>query len=330
MQRRKFITLIGGAMAAGAWPLTARAQQDQQVRRIGMLVNGPETDAEMAARVAAFRKGLQDLGWIPGTNLRVDIRFGVDSDDLREKAKELVGLAPDVVLAMAPPSVMALLKVTRAVPIVFAAVTDPVGLGIVQNLARPGGNVTGFLTAEFGFGAKLLELLKEIAPGVRRVIILTELDNPSAAPQFAAIQAVAPSTGVELKLLGSNDNGSIERGISDFARVGDGGLIALRLSQVIIHRKLIIKLAAQHRLPAVYPLHRFATDGGLISYGPDAVDGFRQAASYVDRILKGEKPADLPVQAPTKYELVINLKTAKALGLTIPPAVLARADEVIE
>ena len=200
----------------------------------------------------------------------------------------------------------------------------------VQDLSRPGGNATGFLTAEFGFGAKLLELLKEISPGVRRVSVLTELDNPSAAPQFAAIQTVAPSMGVELKLLGSNDNGSIERGISDFARTGDGGLIALRLSQVITHRKLIIKLAAQHRLPAVYPLHIFATDGGLISYGPDVVDGFRQAASYVDRILKGEKPADLPVQAPTKYELVINLKTAKALGLTIPPAVLGRADEVIE
>jgi putative ABC transport system substrate-binding protein len=328
MQRREFITLIGSAAAASAvWPLIARAQQDQQVRRIGMLVSGTETDAEVAARVAAFKKGLQDLGWIPGTNLRVDIRFGVDNDDLREKAKELVGLAPDVALAVATPSAMALRRVTRAVPIVFAAVTDPVGLGIVQNLARPGGNATGFLTAEFGFGAKLLELLKEISPGVRRVSVLTELDNPSAAPQFAAIQSVAPSMGVELKLLESND---IERGISDFARAGNGGLIALRLFQVIAHRKLIIKLAAQHRLPAVYPLHIFATDGGLISYGPDVVDGFRLAASYVDRILKGEKPADLPVQAPTKYELVINLKTAKALGLTIPPAVLGRADEVIE
>ncbi|MFZ0261422.1 MAG: ABC transporter substrate-binding protein [Pseudolabrys sp.] len=331
MKRREFITLLGGVSAASAaWPLMAGAQQDQRVRRIGMLVNGPETDAEVAARVAAFKKGLQDLGWIPGSNLRVDIRFGVDNDDLREKAKELIGLAPDVALAVATPSAMALQRVTRTVPIVFAAVTDPVGLGIVQDLSRPGGNATGFLTAEFGFGAKLLELLKEISPGVRRVSVLTELDNPSAAPQFAAIQTVAPSMGVELKLLGSNDNGSIERGISDFARSGDGGLIALRLSQVITPRKLIIKLAAQHRLPAVYPLHIFATDGGLISYGPDVVDGFRQAASYVDRILKGEKPADLAVQAPTKYELVINLKTAKALGLTIPPAVLGRAHEVIE
>ena len=328
MRRREFITLLGGA--AVAWPVAARAQQSEQVRRIGMLVNGPETDAEVAARIAAFRKALQDFGWIPGTNLRVDIRFGVDNEELREKAKELVGLAPDVVWAIATPSVMALRRVTRTVPIVFVAVTDPVGLGIVQNLARPGGSATGFLSAEFGFGAKLLELLKEIAPGVRRVIILTELDNPSAAPQFAAIQTVAPSIGVELKLLGTNDSGLIERGISDFARAGNAGVIALRVQEVITHRKLIIKLAAQHRLPAIYPLHIFAADGGLISYGPDVVDASRQAASYVDRILKGEKPADLPVQAPTKYELVVNLKTAKTLGLTIPPAVLARADSVIE
>jgi putative ABC transport system substrate-binding protein len=262
--------------------------------------------------------------------LRVDVRFGTSNDDLREKAKELIGLAPDVVLAMAPPSVMALIKVNRTVPIVFAAVTDPVGLGIVQSLASPGGNATGFLSAEFGFSAKLLELLKEIAPGVRRVGVLTDLDNTSSAPQFAAIQTVAPSVGVELKLLGFNDTGSIERGISDFARAGNGGLIALRLSEVITNRKLIIKLAAQYRLPAVYPLHIFAADGGLISYGPDVVDEFRRAASYVDRILKGEKPADLPVQAPTKFELSVNLKTAKAMGLTLPRAVLARADEVIE
>ena len=327
MQRREFITLLGGA---AVWPFSARAQQSEQVRRVGMLVNGPETDAEVAARIAAFRKALQDFGWIPGTNLRVDIRFGVDNEELREKAKELVGLAPDVVWAIATPSVMALRRVTRTVPIVFVAVTDPVGLGIVQNLARPGGSATGFLSAEFGFGAKLLELLKEIAPGLRRVIIIIDLDNPSAAPQFAAIQTVAPSIGVELKLLGSNDSGLIERGMSDFARAGNAGVIALRLQEVITHRKLIIKLAAQHRLPAIYPLHIFAADGGLISYGPDVVDASRQAAVYVDRILKGEKPADLPVQAPTKYELVVNLKTAKTLGLTIPPAVLARADKVIE
>ena len=328
MQRREFITLLGGA--AAGWPLAARAQQPERMRRIGMLVNGPETDAEVAARIAAFRKALQDFGWVPGTNLRVDIRFGVDNEELREKAKELVGLAPEVVWAVSTPSVMALRRVTRTVPIVFVAVTDPVGLGIVQNLARPGGSATGFLSAEFGFGAKLLELLKEVAPSVRKVIVLTDLDNPSAPPQFAAIQTVAPSVGVELKLLGTNDSGLIERGISDFTRAGNGGVIALRLQEVITHRKLIIKLAAQHRLPAIYPLHVFAADGGLISYGPDVVDASRQAASYVDRILKGEKPADLPVQAPTKYELVVNLKTAKTLGLTIPPAVLARADKVIE
>ena len=328
MRRREFISLLGGAVAA--WPLAARAQQSQATRRIGVLLNGLTTDEEIVARLVAFRKALQDLGWTPDANLQIDIRYGTDNDELGEKAKELVRLAPDIILAMAPPSVMAVRKVSRNIPIVFAGVTDPVGLGIVQNLARPGGNATGFLSAEFGFGAKWLELLKEVTPGIRRVIVLTELDNPGAAPQFAAIQTVAPSVGVELTLLGSNDNGTIERGIGDFARSGNDGLIALRLSQVITHRKLIIKLAAQHRLPAVYPLHIFATDGGLISYGPDVVDEFRKAAAYVDRILKGEKAADLPVQAPTKFELVINLKTAKALGLTVPPSLLARADEVIE
>jgi ABC-type uncharacterized transport system substrate-binding protein len=323
--RREFITLLGAA----AWPLAARAQQPAMpVRRIGVLMTAPETEAELAARLAAFRKGLQDLGWAPGANLRVDVRFGVDDDDLRKKAKELVELAPDVVLAHAPDSVMALLKVTRTVPIVFAAVSDPVGLGIVQNLTRPGGNATGFLSSEFGFGAKWLELLKEIAPSVRKVVVLTDRDNRAAAPQFAAIQTAAPLFGVELSPLGSSDN--IERGISDFARSGNGGLIALRISQVIIRRELIIKLAALHRLPAAYPLRIFAADGGLISYGPDVVDQFRRAASYVDRILKGEKPADLPVQAPGKFELVINLKTARALGLEVPPSLLARADEVIE
>jgi putative ABC transport system substrate-binding protein len=326
MRRREFIAMLGGA--AAAWPLAGRAQQSERMRRIGVLMTAPETEAELAARLAAFRKGLQDLGWAPGANLRVDVRFGVDDDDLRKKAKELVELAPDVVLAHAPDSVMALLKVTRTVPIVFAAVSDPVGLGIVQNLTRPGGNATGFLSSEFGFGAKWLELLKEIAPSVRKVVVLTDRDNRAAAPQFAAIQTAAPLLGVELSPLGSSDN--IERGISDFARSGNGGLIALRISQVIIRRELIIKLAALHRLPAAYPLRIFAADGGLISYGPDVVDQFRRAASYVDRILKGEKPADLPVQAPGKFELVINLKTARALGLEVPPSLLARADEVIE
>jgi putative ABC transport system substrate-binding protein len=284
----------------------------------------------MMARVAAFKKVMQDLGWVVGTNLRLDIRYGVNDDELREKAKELVALNPDVIMGMAPPSVIALLRVTRTIPIVFAAVTDPVGMGIVQNLARPGGNATGFLTAEFGFGAKLLELLKEAAPGIRKVVIITDLENRSAAPQFAAIQAVAPSIGVDVTLLGMNDRVSFERQIGDLARSGNGGLIALRLSDVITNRALIIKLATQHRLPAVYPLRVFAADGGLVSYGPDTVGQFGQAASYVDRVLKGEKPTDLPVQAPTKYQLVINLKAAKTIGRTVPPSLLSRADEVIE
>ena len=326
MRRRDFIRAIAGS--AVVWPLAAHAQQGERVRLVGVLVDGAETDAEIAARLAAFQDALKELGWSPGMNCRVSVRFGVGDDNLLEKeAKELIGLTPEVVLAMAPASVIALRKVTRSIPIVFAAVTDPVGLGIVQSLARSGGNATGFLSAEFGFGAKLLELLKEISPGLRKVIVLADLDNRSGAPQFAAIQAVAPAVGVEVSLL---DVSSIERGISDLARSGNGGLIALRLIEVILRRKSIIKLAAQHRLPAVYPLQIFVADGGLISYGPDVVDQFRQAASYVGRILKGEKPADLPVQAPTKYNLAINLKTAKALGLTVPPSLLARADEVIE
>ena len=328
MRRREFIKLLGGA--ATAWPLAARAQQAPQVRHVGVLVDGVETDTEIAARLAAFQNALKELGWSPGTNLRVSLRFGVGDDSLLEKAKELIGLTPDIVLAMAPASVIALRKVTRSIPIVFAAVTDPVGLGLVQSLSHPGGNATGFLVAEFGFGGKLLELLKEISPAIRKVIAFTDLDNRSGAPQFAAIQAVAPTVGVEVSLLGVDDRALIEQRISDLTRSGNGGLIALRLTKVILHRELIIKLAAQHRLPAVYPLRIFAADGGLISYAPDVVDQFRQAASYVDRILKGEKPADLPVQAATKYNLVINLKTAKVIGLAVPPAVLARANEVIE
>jgi len=327
MRRREFITLLGSAAIS---PIAARAQQSLQVRHVGVLAAGEGTDKEIAARLAAFQNALKELGWSPGTNLQVDVRFGVTDDSLREKAKELVGLTPDIVLAMAPPSVIALRKVTHSIPIVFAAVTDPVGLGIVQSLSHPGGNATGFLSAEFGFGGKLLEVLKEISPTIRKVIVFADLDNRSGAPQFAAIQAVAPAVGVEVSLLGVDDRALIERRISDLARSGNGGLIALRLTEVILHRELIIKLAAKHRVPAVYPLRIFTAEGGLISYGPDVVDQFRQAASYVDRILKGEKPADLPVQAPTKYNLVINLKTAKAIGLTVPTSLLARANEVIE
>jgi putative ABC transport system substrate-binding protein len=326
MRRREFIKAVAGL--PGLSPLAVAAQQG--VRHIGILVNELENDPEVVSRLAALRQALQVLGWTFGKNLRVDVRYGTDNVNLKEKAKELVDLSPEIIVANAPPSVEALLSVNSTIPMVFVTVTDPVGLGIVQSLAHPGGNATGFLTAEFGFGAKWLELLTEIAPGVRRVVVITEQNNVSAAAQFAAIQTVASSVGMELSLVGSRDDNSIERGISDFVRSGSGGLIALRLAEVISHRKSIIKLAVQHRLPAIYPIRIFATDGGLISYGPDTADQFRRAASYVDRILKGEKPADLPVQAPTKYELIVNLKTAKALGFAIPAALLARADEVIE
>jgi putative ABC transport system substrate-binding protein len=329
MRRRAFIALLAGA--AGTWPIAARSQQGHQQRIVGVLANGLQTDAETDARLTAFGKALQELGWSPGTNLRVETRYGIDDDTLLKGARELGELAPDVVLAVAPPGAMAMLRVTRTTPIVFAAVTDPVGLGIVQNLAHPGGNATGFLTSEFGFGAKWLELLKEIAPRVRRVAVITDPDNRGAAPQFAAIQAVAPSLGIEeLIPIGLRDKGSLEQGISDFIRSGNGGLIALRVSEVIAERRSIIALAASHRLPSVYPLRIFAADGGLVAYGPNVVDQFRQAASYVDRILKGEKPANLPVQAPTKYETTVNLKTAKTLGLALPQSLIARADEVIE
>jgi putative ABC transport system substrate-binding protein len=310
--------------------VTTRAQQGQQKRRIGVLLNGEETDPEQRARLAAFQKALQDLGWTSAANLQIDIRYGTDDDDLRKRAQELVALSPDLIFASTPASVIAVNKASRTVPIVFAAVTDPVGIGLVKSLAHPGGNATGFLSAEFGFTAKWLELLKEIAPDIRRVGIVTDQNNRGAAPQFAAIQTVAPSLGVELFLLDGTDGSVIERDVGDFARTGNGGLIALRIAEVLTHRDVIIKLAAQYRLPAVYPLRIFAADGGLASYGPDLVDQFRQSASYVDRVLKGEKPADLPVQAPTKLELVLNLKTAKSIGLAIPQSVQARADEVIE
>ncbi len=310
--------------------LPAYAQEKGHVPRVGILVYGEKTDPEIMARLAAFRNGMQELGWAADAKLRIDALFATNNDDLPEKAKELADIAPDVLVANTPPAVLALLKLKRPIPIVFAAVTDPVGLGIVKNLAHPGGNVTGFLSSEFGFGAKWLELLRRIAPSVQRVIVLSELGNPSASAQFAAVQTAASQVGVELNLLVLDDVDSLERGISELARSGNGGLIALRLTQVISNRALIIKLADRYRLPAVYPLHIFAADGGLVSYGPDISNEFRQAASYVDRILKGEKPADLPVQAPTKYELVINLKTAKSLGLTIPSSILAQADHVIE
>jgi putative tryptophan/tyrosine transport system substrate-binding protein len=327
MTRREFITLLGGT---AAWPLASRAQQAERVRRVGMLINLFENDPEAVARLTAFRRSLQELGWVEGRNLQIEARWGVDNDRIRKNAAELIALAPDVILANAPPTMMALQQATRTVPVVFVNMTDPVGMGIVQSLARPGGNATGFAVAEFGLSAKWLEVLKEIAPRVRRVAVVRELSNPSALPQFAAIQAVASSFDVELSPLGARDAGEIERDVGSFARFGNGGLIVTRTSEPIAQRDAIIKTASRHRLPAVYPLRFFVTAGGLISYGPDTIDQYRRAASYVDRILRGEKPAELAVQQPTKYDLVINLKTARALGLEVPPSLLVRADEVIE
>jgi putative tryptophan/tyrosine transport system substrate-binding protein len=330
MRRRDFIK--GVANSAAAWPLAARAQQPNGVRRVGVLMNLAADDPESLARSTAFQQALQQLGWTAGGNVQIDYRWaGADVDRLRRYAAELVALAPDVILANGTPSVAALQAATRTVPIVFVNVADPVGAGFVHSLARPGGNVTGFLLFEYGMSAKWLELLKEIAPGVTRVGVIRDPSNASGIGQFAAIQAVAPSFGVELHPVDVRAAGEIERAVATFARGPNDGLIVTSSTLAVVHHDLIIALAARHRLPAVWgSLSRVEASGGLISYGPDPHDRFRQAAGYVDRILKGEKPGDLPVQAPTKYELVINLKIAKALSLTIPPTLLAIADEVIE
>ena len=327
MKRRDFITLLGGA---AAWPLAARAQQPERMRRIGVLMNLTADDPEAPGRVAAFAQGLGELGWTIGRNVRIDYRWGAnDPDRGRRYADELIALVPDVILASGSAAVRPLLQVTRT-SIVFVNVTDPVGLGLVASLARPGGNATGFMLYEYGMSGKWLELLKELAPRVARAGVLRDSSSPGGIGQFAAIQAVAPSMGTELSPLDVRDAGEIERVIALFGRSSDGGLIVTGSALAAAHRKLIVALAARHRLPAVYPFRYFATSGGLISYGPDTTDPFRRAAGCVARILNGEKPGDLPVQAPTKYELVINLKTAKALGLEVPPTLLARADEVIE
>jgi putative ABC transport system substrate-binding protein len=330
MQRRKFITLIGGA--AVAWPLAARAQQGDRMRRIGVLMASAADDLESQARVAAFLQGLQQLGWTDGRNVRIDTRWATtNADDLRRHAAELVALAPDVILAATGTSTVApLLQTTRTVPIVFVVVIDPVGAGFVASLARPGGNATGFTLFEYGMSGKWLELLKEIAPRVTRAAVLRDPTIASGIGQFGAVQAVAPSLGVELSPVDVRDAPEIERAVTAFARSGNGGLIVTASPLANAHRDLIITLAARHKLPAVYGGRQYVTGGGLLSYGPDYIDQYRQAAGYVDRILKGEKPADLPVQAPTKYETVINLKTAKALGIVIPQTLLGRADEVIE
>ena len=328
MGRREFITLLGGA--AAAWPFDARTQQSDRVRRIGVLINTVDNDPDAVARLSAFKKALRELGWDEGRNLQIDTRLGVEDDRIRRNAAELIALAPDVILANGPPPAMALQQATRSVPIVFAGVNDPVSSGFVESLAQPGGNITGFSLVEYSFSGKWLELLKELSPRVMRAAILRDLGLASGSGQLGAIQSVAPSLGVELTPLNVSDAGAIERSLAAFARSPNGGMIVTGSTLALVHRKLIITLADRHRLPAVYPQRPFIASGGLISYGTDSIDPFRRAAGYADRILKGEKPADLPVQAPTKYELVINLKTARALGLEVPPTLLARADEVIE
>jgi putative ABC transport system substrate-binding protein len=329
MKRREFIIALGGA--AAAWPLAARAQQGERMRRIGVLAYWPANDPEGQARLAAFAQALTQLGWSDGRNLRIDTRSTADADELRRHAAELAALAPDVLVGATGTATAApLLQATRTVPIVFVTVIDPVGAGFVANLARPGGNATGFTMFEYGMSVKWLELLKEIAPHLTRVAVLRDPAIASGIGQFSAVQAVAPSLGVEVIPVDVRDASEIERAITAFARGVNGGLIVTASGSALSHRHLIAALAARHRLHAIYAGRHYAAAGGLISYGPDLVDQFRRAAGYVDRILKGEKPGDLPVQAPTKYELVINLKTAKALGLTMPDTLLATATEVIE
>jgi putative ABC transport system substrate-binding protein len=329
MRRRAFIAGLAGAAACSAsWPLAARAQE--RIRRIGVLSGGSAGDPENRVRIAAFLQALQELGWTEGRNVRIDYRWATgNAAHFRKYSAELVALSPDVILAPGG-SLGPMLQATRTVPIVFAIVADPVGSGFIETLSRPGGNATGFIQFEFSLNAKWLELLKEIAPGVKRAAVLRDSTNPTGIGQFAVIQYVAASVGVEVTSIDLRNAAEIERGVMAFARSPNGGLIVAASALANVHRDLIIALAARHRLPAVYPQRPFVTGGGLLSYGADLVDQFRQTAGYVDRILKGEKPADLPVQAPTKYELAINLKTARALGVAVPPSLIARADEVIE
>ena len=333
MKRREFIGLVGGAAVASPalWPLAARAQQGERMRRIGVLISLATDDAEAKAPLAAFLQALRELGWSEGRNLRIDYRRGLgDAERTRKYAAELVALAPDVIFAGGTARVGPLLQATRTVPIVFANVADPVGAGLVDSLARPGGNATGFVQYEYELGGKWLELLKEFAPRVTRVAVLRDAAITAGVGLWGAIQTAAPSFRVEVSPVNVRDAAEIERAITAFAREPNGGLIVTGSALAGVHRELIIALAARHKLPAVYWSRAAVNRGGLLSYGPDAVDQYRRAAGYVDRILKGEKPADLPVQAPTRYEMVLNLKTAKALGLDVPASVLARADEVIE
>jgi putative tryptophan/tyrosine transport system substrate-binding protein len=332
VRRREFITLLGSA--ATAWPLSARTQQPDRMRRIGVLMNTGADEPESQARLGVLLLGLQELGWAVGRNLRIDYRWSPgDLGRLRKDAAELVGLHPEIILAGVGPTTFVLQQATRTIPIVMAQAIDPVGNGYIDSLAQPGGNTTGFTQFEYSLAGKWMELLKEVAPGTRRVGVLREPGGAAIAGaigQWTMIQAVAQSFGAELKLINLHEANELERGVTAFARSPNGGLIVVVSAASLTHRELIITLATRHRLPTVYPYRVFATHGGLITYGPDITSQYRRAAGYVDRILKGEKPADLPVQAPTKYELVINLKTAKALGLEVPPTLLARADEVIE
>ena len=327
--RRKFITLLGGAVAS--WPVAARAQQIDRVRRIGVLSNLRPDDAEIQSRLEVFLRGLEQDGWIVGRNLQIDYRWSEgNSDRLRAHAAELIALGPDVTFATSGVSILPLQEASRSVPIVFAQTIDPVGLGIVDSLSRPGGNATGFTQFEYAIVSKWLELLKQIAPETTRAAVLRDHFDPAGIGQWAAMQTVASVFAVELSVVNIRDADAIERGIEKIAGSPNSALLVTASAPGNVHRNLIIRLAAQHRLPTVYPYRYFIAAGGLVSYGPDTIDQYSRAAGYVSRILKGEKPADLPVQAPNKYELVINLKTAKALGLTVPATLLARADEVIE
>jgi putative ABC transport system substrate-binding protein len=328
MRRREFISGLG---SVAAWPLAARAQQRERVRRIGVLLNVAADDAYVPDRLAAFEQGLQEFSWTVGRNIQINYRFAAADDNLfRKYAAELLALAPDVILAQGVVAVRPLLQVTRIVPIVFVAAVDPVGAGVVDSLGRPGGNATGFMIEEYSMGGKRLDLLKQVAPSVTRVAVLRDASQGGGTGQFAAVQAVAPSLRVQVNPVNISDASEIERAVAAFARAPNGGLVVTTNPAASLHRELIITLAARHNLPAVYPFRFWVTGGGLISYGPEPFNDYRRAAGYIDRILKGEKPADLPVQAPTKYETLINLKTAKVLGLTIPETLLATADEVIQ
>ena len=328
MRRRDFIALACGLTVA--WPLAARAQQDNRVRHIGVFMNLPEGDPDATRWIAALLKALDEFGWTEGRNTRLDFRWGGDAEHVRKNAEELVALNPDVIVAASAPAVLALQQATRKVPIIFVAVTDPVALGLVESLARPGGNTTGFSPAELGLGAKWLQVLKEMAPALTRVGVFHSPTNSGSVSQFAIVQAAAPSLGLETSVIDPADKSAIEQTVATFASSPNGGLLALRIGENISLRDSLVALAAQFRLPAIYPLRTFATGGGLASYGPDVAEEYRQAAGYVDRVLRGEKPANLPVQVASKYQLVINLKTAKSLNLTLPQTLLATADEVLE